>query len=269
MIPIVIVHAGNSYYLKDTLTHAKKCSDRVVLLGDESNFGVIDGIEHFSLTSLRCPELDEFENNFVNYSTNSEYIEKFCFSRVFYLRTWMKMSGTPTCVYIDSDVVLLDNVNNLFNGELAYLYTVGTFSASIHTSCITIDFTNEFIQLCKDIYVNKTKHHLIEDKIRNHVENNIPGGICDMTLHAILSRTLKVNNLNSFINGESTFNDNINDSYGPNGRNTFKMTGSLIEITREGTRFYVYTNDGKKIRLNSIHFQGQAKNLIYPFIKSV
>ena len=54
-----------------------------------------------------------------------------------------------------------------------------------------------FEDLFNDIYINKKKFKLIEDKINYHKENNISGGICEMTLCYLLQnkKFIEVDNL--------------------------------------------------------------------------
>ena len=268
MIPVVIVHLGNQSYLHDTVTYVKSYGNRVIILGDESNKHI--QAEHFMLSTLRTSDLDTFEQSFVNYSTNNAGLERFCFSRLFYIREWMKQHSIDTIVHLDSDCILLEKTDKLFDGSLAYTYNVSESSdpekmaGSIATSCLTMDFLNKFVQLCFDIYVTKTKHNLIEPKIKYHRQYNKPGGICDMTLYYILTKEMNVKNLLDIQPDGSTYDDNITDTLGFDGMNTFEKIQDIkyLHINDDGIVYAKCTN-GRFIKLNNLHFQGSAKGLLH------
>ena len=124
-------------------------------------------------------------------------------------------------------------------------------------------FCEKFINLYKDIYVNKSKFHLIEDKINYHTKQNIPGGICDMTLYYLLQSEEILDTQNLFFpikdrsGSEFIFMNNFSNSEGPNGKNSFKFEKGQISIINRSKIFD--TVNKKKYNLCNIHFQGGAK----------
>lgn len=272
-IPIVFIHLGNQEYVYRTVNYARQRSSRVVLLGDQSN--IMRGIEHVDLSTLRSSDLDEFQNHFVNYSTNSAYIEFLCFARMFYLREWMIRNGVSTAVHLDSDCILLDHVDNLFKeNTTSYIYPrlayddPARMAGNVATSCLTIPFLDAFIQLCKDIYVTKTKFHLIEPKIKYHQLHNKPGGICDMTLYYLLSKELTIHNLLDKQEDGTTYDDNINDTLGFDGPKTFSLsTDGVKNLSVIDKKVYALHVSGDVVKLNNLHFQGNnGKRILALFI---
>jgi len=275
-IPIVFIHIGNQEYLYKIVSYARQRSSRIVLLGDQSN--IMEGIEHVDISTLGSPALDEFQSHFVNYSTNPRDIELICFSRMFYLREWMVRNGVSTCVHLDTDCILLDHVDTLFRENVtAYIYPrlewddPVKMAGSIATSCLTIPFLDAFIQLCKDIYVTKTKFHLIQPKIEYHQQQRKNGGICDMTLYYLLSKELPVHNLLDRQEDGSTYDDNINATLGFHGSNTFLLRDGIKNLVVVENKVYAHLVSGGVVKLNNLHFQGNngKKNIGFyvPVIK--
>ena len=54
-------------------------------------------------------------------------------------------------------------------------------SGSIHSGLLNKEFFNKFEDLYSDIFINKSKYHLIENKVKFH-QNFGNGGISDGTL---------------------------------------------------------------------------------------
>lgn len=266
-IPIVLFHIGNHSYLHANISRLRQISNNITLIGDETNRGA-DVTTHIHYKNLRSPELDEFEKHFVNYSTNSAEIERICFARVFYIRKWMESTGNYGCVYLDTDCVLLRPPEELFKTGLAYVYNdyatnePDKMAATIHVSFLTYEFTLAFQRMCYDVYVTKTRFSLIEPKIRYHQETGAPGGICDMTFYFLLTKELSVTKLLDLQSDGSTFDDNINDTLGFLGKNTFVLRDGRKMIRKNGVTIEAFCTNGEWVRLNNLHFQGAAKQYI-------
>jgi len=266
-IPIVLFHLGNASYIHSTISQLRRISNHIVLIGDETNRGANVNV-HVHYNTLRSPELDEFERHFVNYSTNSAEIERICFSRVFYIRAWMERTGHRGCVYLDTDCVLLRPPEEVFRSGLAYVYNdyasddPSKMAATIHASFLTYEFTVKFQQLCRDVYVTKSRFSLIEPKIRYHRETGAPGGICDMTFYYLLTKEMPVVKLLDLQPDGSTFDDNINDTLGFLGKHTFVLKDGRKVLRKTGPIIEALCTDGAWVRLNNLHFQGGAKQYI-------
>ena len=100
-------------------------------------------------------------------------------------------------------------------------------SGSIHSGLLNKQFFNKFEDLYSDIFVNKSKYHLIENKVKFH-ENFGNGGICDMTLFYLIYIANKENiqNLLSINTDKNTegvvFMNDLNDSEGLESKKQFK-----------------------------------------------
>jgi len=282
-IPLVIHHTGGNqdYFIKCVEWNSKK--NKVYLIGDNVNkktFKKNKNVEHIDIKSLHSKEIEEFSKYFVNYgnSGNSHEFELGCFLRVFYLKQLIKKTGYSRIFYVDSDCIVLDDINVIM-GEMSNVkigYSIQTFAQKkipyhmvgcIHNSLINELFCDRFIEFCFDIYKTKSKFHLIEPKINHHKHN--AGGICDMTIGYLCYENKvfddPVSNFNDIymVDGEEcAFDHNIGCSSGYLGDETYKKDGDYKIINKRNGKYYAKTKENKEIRLLTIHYSGDAKALL-------
>lgn len=278
-VPVVIIHIGNQPYFRScVLLNARY--NKVIVLGNSENKNITDipNVEHYDINTLDSPELGHFQKNFTNYSTNSASYEFICFARIFYVKRILELKGLDAVFHMDSDCILLEKLEEIVpvirkTHTIAYSLEPSDnpfgMVGCVHNGLLSMEFCNAFIQLCFDIYVSKTKFHLIQPKIKWHVEGSHGGGICDMTLYHLLAseHILDVLDLNQIlmIKGEPcTFDHNINMAVGYKGIDTYLKKGTMKQVMKEGDSFYITERDdvnthGKKIRALTFHFQGRAK----------
>ena len=274
-IPLFIFHLGNQEYFKKCIEINSKFN-KIYLIGDQSNKELANkNVIHYDINNFNTTNINNFKNCFTNYSSNPFNYELNCYLRIFYLKELMKLTNIYNFFHLDSDCILIEKIKNIqFNTDICYslqglsqkrnkFHMVGC----IHNGLINNVFCDTFINLCFDIYGNKTKFNLIEPKIRWHKENNIPGGICDMTLYYLLhsEKLIEVTDLNNIINvnnEECVFDHNITSPYGYMGENTYKIMNGIKELVMHNNKYYVKTEDNKNIRLLSLHFQGNAKQIL-------
>jgi hypothetical protein len=280
MIPIYIFHLGNQLYFQKCVEINSKYN-KVYVIGDDSNESWcknIPSVTHIHIHSFIGDELKEINGMimcFHNYSTSRDIYELNCFLRVFYLKELIKRTNIPTFFHIDSDCLIFESLENIpFTTSIQY--SLQKFSevrnpfhmvGSIHNGLLNMEFCDKFIQLCFDIYENKSKKHLIMPKVSWHKNYNIAGGICDMTLYYLLysENIIDVSDTNNIIvvNGEeSTFDHQISGSYGYLGENTYKMNNNIKQIEIRNNKIYFVTRENKFIRALSIHFQGSNKKIM-------
>jgi len=283
LIPLVVFHVnGNQQYFKNCI-NLSSSKNKVYLIGDNSNMNTFvanKNVEFVNINDLKSNEISEFEKYFINYSTNDFKYELNCFLRVFYLKCFFEKMNFKKVFHTDSDCIILENINNIFtiNDNIAYSIVKNNIyhmAGSIHNALLDINFCNKFIELCFDIYKNKTKFNLIEPKIKWHTENNIAGGVCDMTLYYLIYYEKIIDNIidlneKYFVNGENVvFDHTISISYGFNGENTYKMINRTKEIQINENKCYFVTNDNDLIRTISIHYQGDSKRILESSCNSI
>jgi hypothetical protein len=265
-IPVIIFHVGNQDYFKKCVELNRQHND-VIIIGDDSNSSMLN---HINMNTLDDTNIKRFRKCFINYSTNGHDYELFCFLRVFYIREYLLKHNINKIFHLDSDCVLFDNISEMFKDE-SVVYSIQNVEnpyhmvGSIHNALIDLNFCDTFIQLCFDIYENKSKFHLIDEKMKWHKKNNVPGGICDMTIYYLMTKLLTVKDINLFSN--KVFDHNISSPYGYLGENTFKMNNGIKVILKKD-KYYFQTNTknvkkSKDLEVMSMHFQGNKKQLLF------
>ena len=154
------------------------------------------------------------------------------------------------------------NVTAVPGDQKVTLYWDDIAESSFDPITESYDFCQKFIDLCFDIYVNKTKLHLIKPVIEYCFQNDVCGGVSDMVLFYLLRKD--VQNLNIPFDG-GVFMHNLNIGEGWQSKSQYELIedssgNSIINITKNDNSYQIYdTINNKYYNLYSIHFQGQAK----------
>ena len=277
-VPIVFFHLGNPNYLQQVIDKSREFNSRVVLLGDNTNTNL--DVEHYDCTNFQSKDIEEFVKSYKHMSTNNLNFEILCFVRWFFIRDFMKNTKTSVCFHADSDLLVYSDLSSVWSEFSDYRYCLMKpedlpeenfrWSASGHNSFWTYDGICEFCNFLLDQYKSPEKLEELMDKWRYHIDNDKPGGVCDMTL---IWRFIKhkgeenVGILSEVTNG-STFDDNISD---PNNRKVdeyeLDLDLGIKKITFEKGRPYGYNNHYKeKVKFHTLHMQGPKKALIRDFL---
>tara|TARA_Y100000389_G_C17437674_1_gene506542 strand:- start:376 stop:1242 length:867 start_codon:yes stop_codon:yes gene_type:complete len=281
-IPVVIIHEGYKEYLKINLEITGK-NNKIYLIGDKS-VKCLERLHNVTFVDINKyrnhSQIKNLHKHFINYSSNNPYFEWICFQRVFILELFMKGFNISSLFHVDSDNILLHDINTYkFTKNIAYCccknYHTHRMSNSIHCGLLNIEFCKEFKQLYTDIYVNKSKYNLIEDKIKFHSGSNgtyINGGICDMTLYYLLAneKLCDVQNLLNLNNGY-VFVNNINNGEGDLAKEQYLLENNIIKVSKNTTtkKNLIYDKiKNKEVDIFNIHFQGGAKMLLNENLKN-
>lgn len=83
-IPIMIVHKGNSVYLKycPELARTNNPNSRIILIGNSEN-DLFDFVEHHNINDYVSNQLISFQQNYQHFSPLNEQFERFCIERWF------------------------------------------------------------------------------------------------------------------------------------------------------------------------------------------
>ncbi len=298
-IPVVIVHIGESYYLKDVVeVNARR--NPVFFVGDDANayLGQIPNVTHIHYKTFQDTHLQRMQDHFLELEkglqtkqlniindgfkcTNNGTYQFLCFARVYFVKKLMERHNLELVFHVDSDCFLLEKTDDLaevMGKRLAYgiehvhnnIHMVG----SIHNAFLTKQFCDAFLQLYDDIYVTGTKRNLLEHKVMC-IQNKIGGGkICDMNLYYILwqQKLLEILDMTQpfLYKGElCVFDHCIGNSTGFEGGQTYLTTrdefGTIKKLRFDKGKVYQSTKAGKEIRLLSIHFNGTDKQRILGF----
>lgn len=274
-IPVVIVHTGAQLYFENCIRICKKTNPVLYIIGDETNIHLAAkyDVSHVPIKSLgTTTAIEDFKLNYKHLSTLSPSFEQICFLRMFWVDLFMKKFGFEQVFHLDSDCILLTDINSLhFNAPsaISICQDYGNehrMTSSVHNALLHTSFLSAFKTLCHDIYVSREKFTLILPKSIHHRKNNLPGGICDMTIYYLIVKTsgLEVQNLQEQFNG-GIFLNNIASGEGPLSKTQYKKdnTGQFCEIIDKNGEKYVHdTITNKLVRLHSIHYSGVAKRLL-------
>tara|TARA_E500000331_G_C17233233_1_gene703593 strand:+ start:331 stop:1203 length:873 start_codon:yes stop_codon:yes gene_type:complete len=286
MIPVVIVHTSNKPYLKTNVDITGK-NNKIYFIGDKS---VKYLEEHPNCTFIDISQYEkewirELDKAYINFSSGGRNNEWLCFKRVFIIKEFLleHKDQFNSVFHIDSDNILLQDINNYpFTESVAYICTQNwhdmRMANSIHCGRLNLDFCEAFEQLYKDIYVNKSKMSLIENKIKYHYRGNsyAGGGISDMTFYYLIN-TLKLIEVQDLLvpvekNGKKyVFMNTYTTNEGHVTKNQYKKTGNVLSIEKsENGQDNIVTDivSNDKLSLYNIHFQGGSKSHLNASLKT-
>lgn len=267
---VFIIHHGSQDYLKVAAHFVKKFGNRAVLIGNDPTTGHICD-QYFDDSQIDLPDYAEFERKYPHMSSATREFELLCFKRYFYLYVIAKAQDLDHFWMIDSDLVLLHDLaklvkNSLLQDSLAAFSTPYqdemTLASSPHCSYWTLQGLEKFIQFLGQMYEGETRN-LLDKKYAHHLENNVPGGICDMTaLYLWQKNNGQVFNLaDAHLHGLPLFDNNLNHDGNLHAKE-FEMIKRVHLKKVSGTfpNFFAHNTITKSITpLACLHFQGKAK----------
>jgi len=259
-IPVFIVHEGNQGYLENSISLCSQYHP-VILVGDTTNKYMAEN--WIACEQIVSEPLEDFERSYIHMSTNSEFFEKICFRRYFYMYQIAKQYNYEKFIHIDSDVMLLNKLPDLLenSSKMAAFFVPKNqkkyqFTASPHVSYWTLAGLGHFIKFILDTYNFNINN--LQDKFMYHKQMNMPGGVCDMTLLYLfyLKNQSKILNLFDVHSCYIDYNINQNNSSYKNGKVQeyfyFKV------FNRKGNQLWFKTRNGH-VECIALHLQGKAK----------
>jgi hypothetical protein len=291
-IPVVIVHIGDSPYLRD-VTEVNASKNPVLFVGCEKNayLGQIPNVKHIHYKILEDSYVQVLKDNFYElekgYTTtilntidpeyrciNNGTYQFLCFLRIYYVKKVLEMEGLEFVMHLDSDCFMLENTNdvqkqlgNRIAMNVEHIHDNIHLVASVHNAFLNLDFCNKFFELYEGVYINSSKRHLIKEKVDAIASGRAGGFICDMNFYYILWKEKYIDVIDTtqpflYDNDFCVFDHNIYNPTGFYGANTYKLSNGSKLFTIENGKVYQETIDGQKIRLLSLHFNASAKQKI-------
>ena len=276
-INVCIIHIGYKKYLEENIKITSK-TNKIYLIGDETVkcLEKYENVEYINIDEFMKNEKIEFyKSKYINYSSNSEDFEWFCICRIFIIQLFLQKYNLQHIFHIDSDCILCNNINNYpFKKDIAYCINQNyenkyRMSNSIHSALLNNKFCIEFEKLYNDLYVNKSKIYLLEDKINYHKNNE--GGICDMTLYYLLRNEnyISTDNLleiRNYKNKKITFMNTLYSNESSTHKEQYLKENNIIKLYDINEKKYIYDKiNDEYIELWNIHYQGDCKNLLESF----
>ncbi len=260
-VPIIFIHTGDPYYLDFSVNqaHISNPGNSIYLITDV-NTGKYDFVKYIDIKSL-TGEAGKFANIYKHMSTNSYQAELFCFQRWFILKEFCERNELKNFLYLDSDVMLYCNVDNVFGSYNDHRFTITNKQGPQCCYFSSLSYLNDFCDFMMKLYEDPAYKCRFEKKHEYHLKNELPGGVCDMTafLEYQADHPGAAKDLCIIENGE-VFDDNFNVSDG------FEMESIGKKITMKNNFPYgKLISTQKEIKFNNLHFQGPAKKYIYRF----
>jgi len=254
-IPIIFIHTGDPFYLNFSVcqAHFSNPGNPIYLITDEIT-NRYPFVKYIDIHSLK-KDADTFKGVYKHMSTNHYEGELFCFQRWFILKQFCERNSIDRFLYLDSDLMLYCRVNELFPKLDGYQFTITNIQGPQCTYFSSLKHLVNFCDYIMKLYVDTELKKRFELKHKNSVENNLTGGVCDMTAfieyqndYPGCAKDLAV------IEEGSVFDDNFNHSQG------FQMSsiGKKMAI-KNNMPYGISISTGKEVMFNALHFQGPAK----------
>lgn len=261
-IPVVFIHKGDHFYLNYSLSQIKitNPNNPIYLITDSSVPKRFDFVNYININD-HFKGAQEFAGIYKHMSTNGYVNELFCFQRWFVLKEFCEKYKLDKLLYLDSDVLLYCNVDETFSKYNDYDFTICKKIGPQSTYFPSREKLEKFCNFIPKLYCDTGYTGRFLQKHQHHLDNNLPGGVCDMTAFAEYQKEpgIKAADLNVIHSGEM-FDDNINEAEG------FSMKNGIKDLWLKD-RFYYGTliQNGQNIKFNILHFQGPAKRFIVDF----
>lgn len=272
MIPIIIVHIGNSYYLKAVIKQAKiyNPTTPIYLISDKSTKKMAAGLcNHIPIENFQI-SAEHFKEIYKHRSSNNYNFELFCFQRWFIIQDFVTRNEINRFVCIDSDFLLFDNVDTFLSPFFNYDFTI-CGSCLPNCSMFTKTSIIKFCDFIKRMYTNQQMDTELLQEYENFKKSGELGGICDMTAFTWYQKYYPgtVKNLTIPYNGKAVDDCYyMSSGYKIDQRNKQLIMNRIpkLIIWENNLPYGIYIKTNEKIRFSGIHLQGGAKRKIYKFI---
>jgi hypothetical protein len=263
MIPVVFIHKGNSSYLYNTLYQLRQTNPlvKMYLLGTEES-RVYEPLAETILIGSLSEEADLFAGVYKHYSTNSESFELMCIQRWLVLKAFMIKKDIRRCLYLDSDVLVYEDVQRLSDAHAHVGMTLCGISG--HTNFVDRNVLIDFCAFIFDRYAGADALSALEKHYHAFVAKHGAGGVSDMTLLTMYAEKnpQKVENI-YFSNGLPTFDPSLEV-----GEEYFEMENGQKKILFNDSKPYGFLKaEQKPVLFYTLHFQGaKAKSMMLKYI---
>jgi len=257
MLPIIFIHNRNSSYLPISLWKARQSNpdSEIYLIGDVQNahFGAI--VSHV-YQSRFFKKANEFAKKFKNFSSNPHHFELICLQRWMVLEEFMKAKNISSCLYIDSDVLLFDDIQSDARRFSDFGMTVAGISG--HTNFVNgLTTLPAFCGYIENSYTDENSIDILSQKYLKFKETHTAGGISDMTMFTEFREANpgKVLDIAEPL-AAKIFDITITYTKGVRSENGIKKIEWKAGIP------FAETTENEKVELRSLHFQGESKSMM-------
>lgn len=261
-IPCFFIHIGNQEYLRYVIECAENSNGNVFLLGDKSNKDFAKN--WFSIDDYKDDDVTQFMKSYVHMSDNSPVFDTQCIQRYFLLRNFMCKHKMKDACMLDSDLLLYVDLKKVIQKRdrvyfsFRYDKAGNIVSSSAHCAYWPLDKLEQFCDFILKTYTQNIDmlKELYKKKMKIHYRY-----ISDMDLLDIWANQ----NSNSILSTDIVRNGSVFD-HNINSIDSFqKNCLGFKKVCRKKNLLYFQKN-GKLVRVNSIHAQGEAKIYIKLFL---
>jgi len=267
-VPIVFIHNGNSDYLFPTFYQLKafNAQSDAYLIGDSTSKHYEPWVKHVFLKEYIASSI-EFAKQFINLSTLGADYELFCIQRWFVLRDFMKAQKLDKVIYLDSDVLVYDDLTaqqKRFNHAGMTICHI-----SGHTNFVSkLSVLEEFCDYITQLYSTSIGRNTLNDWLLEFRKTQKYGGISDMILIRKFAEANpdKVADINFIYEGTDFDLSYRNGEYmgyeeTQNPRNKIDKCKKISWLNNQPYANNLSTN--QSVRMITLHFQGNTKPLIF------
>lgn len=206
VVPVLFIHFGNiPKYLINAISKANSFGNKVYLLTD--NISIKVDAEIVDVKSINFDE-DIFKSFYKHMSSNSYQFEYMCIYRWFILKNFMNKHQIKIVLYLDSDVYLYSSTSDIISNYpgFEFAYSIPEIQKDFYwagSACCSLWSDNSINAFCEKIktYYITDSIQILDEKWKYHTDNNILGGICDMTFLYFFSKE------NGFLNLGKVYNN--------------------------------------------------------------
>ncbi len=194
MVPIVIIHRGDSYYLADTIAQARKVrgGKKPILIGDQENRHYQGA--HWVPYGDYFKEADSFARIYQHYNPSPHHYQwlLFCFQKWIFLKDFMEREGVSRAFVIDSDVLVYLRPDRVAKLYAEADFTVSDVDPAILSASGNATFINrlsaleELTALMFEMFGDTALHTRIRDFAEAGMRKSPPQAITEMTALALL-----------------------------------------------------------------------------------
>ena len=260
--PIIFIHYGNSPYLVYTLAQAALiCPERPVwLIGDETNqhYPFVHHV-HYQQYSTHA---FSFAEQYLHLNGNHPSFELFCFQRWFILRDFMVLNKIEKAVYLDSDILLFDNLDQ--DWQIVGSTPLALCGVAPPAFINDVQALDVFCNFMDRSYRLPTGRAFLNEYYRQMLATGIIGGICDMTFWKLLREQLPeaITDLTTRQPRDASHDRNIELP------EEYQVEEGLKKIHWIQGVPYGKHPDGTEVRFKSLHMHRKGKELISHFFQA-
>jgi hypothetical protein len=287
-VVVAVIHHGYRDYIPTVLEHCRLNGNLTCLIGSEEKLIPLCD-EFYSDSKISLPNYEAFEKKYEHLSYNPESFELLCFKRFYLLQYLVHHKNLPYIWMIDSDVMVMNNLfdftkNHLIKNNYAACLSTRTqeeyeLDTSTHCSFWTRGALDDFVKFLDSLYDGDFTPHLYK-KFDHHTQNNLSGGVCDMTALFLWKKNtpFKIfNSASAHLQGLPFIDHNVNleRNY---SENEFKLCRKIgIKYIEHQSKNYqsgkvkkvaVRTKSGSVHPVLALHFQGRAKKYLPMFCET-